>query len=157
MVRAFARLIAGSLLLIASQAVLAQLGTVNRDVPLHRGPSAKSPHPLGQPTIPEVSPAAEASCDASLWNHVYNARRLTVKQSCIAVTGTIVDATAGRQKDGVRHEKDGDTHGWLKPDSQFENLLNAGNRSAEGGNLVFEIVCKYPVKQQDAIAACKGY
>src|SRR6267143_947294 len=40
---------------------------------------------------------------------------------------------------------------------KFQNLLNAGNKTAEGGNLVFEIVCRYPVKQADAVAACKGY
>jgi hypothetical protein len=57
----------------------------------------------------------------------------------------------------VRHEADGDTHGWLKVDSQFENLLNAGNKNAEGGNLVFEIVCKYPVTQADAVQACSNY
>jgi hypothetical protein len=33
-----------------------------------------------------------------------------VKQPCLAVTGTIVDASAGREPDGVRHELDGDTH-----------------------------------------------
>jgi hypothetical protein len=38
------------------------------------------------------------------------------------VTGTIVDATNGKQTDGVRHEKDGDTHGWLEVDSGFETL-----------------------------------
>jgi len=54
----------------------------------------------------------------------------------------MVDATKGSERDGVRHEADGDTHGWLKLDSQFQNLLNAGNISDEGGNLVFEIVCK---------------
>jgi hypothetical protein len=32
--------------------------------------------------------------------------------------------------------------------------LNAGNLNAEGGNMVFEIVCKYRVSQADAIAAC---
>jgi len=73
------------------------------------------------------------------------------------VTGTIVDATAGKQPDRVRHEPDGDTHGWLKVDSGFENLLNAGNMSAEGGNLVFEIVCRFPVTQTDAKAACQSY
>jgi len=30
--------------------------------------------------------------------------------------GTIVDATNGGKPDGVRHEADGDTHGWLKVD-----------------------------------------
>ena len=73
------------------------------------------------------------------------------------MTGTIVDATGGKEPDGVRHEKDGDTHGWLKPDPEFQNLVNAGNISDEGGNLVFEIVCRFPVSQVDAKAACQGY
>jgi hypothetical protein len=115
-----------------------------------------SPQP-GVPTIPDVSPPADAGCDPNLWNHVYHPQRLIVKHQCISVTGTIVDATGGKQRDGVRHEADGDTHGWLKPDPQFENLLNDGNRSAEGGNLVFEIVCRFRVTQQDAKAACQGY
>lgn len=103
---------------------------------------------------------APESCDPSLWNHVYHSYRLIVKQQCIAVTGTIVDATADQrvhQPDGVRHEGDGDTHGWLRVDPGFENLLNAGNVSAEGGNLVFEIICRFPVTQTDAHAACRGY
>ena len=100
---------------------------------------------------------AAAQCDGSLWNHVYNPERLIVKQQCMAVTGTIVDATDGKRRDGVRHEADGDTHGWLDVDPEFKNLLNAGNLSDEGGNLVFEIVCKYHVTQADAVAACSGY
>src|SRR5260370_33782929 len=75
----------------------------------------------------------------------------------MAVTGTFVDATGGRQPDGVRHEKDGDTHGWLEVDPEFQNLLNAGKMSAEGGNLVFEIVCRFPVTQPDAKSACQGF
>lgn len=102
------------------------------------------------PTLPAVG---STGCDVTLWTHVYNPQRLIVKQKCITVTGTIVDATNGKKSDGVRHEPDGDTHGWLKVDPGFENLLNAGN-SAEGGNLVFEIVCKFPVTQADAKAAC---
>src|SRR6266852_9278966 len=91
---------------------------------------------------------------------VYKPQRLIVNNNCVAVTGTIVDATASQSKhqpDGVRHEQDGDSHGWLKVDSQFQNLLNAGNASDEGGNLVFEIVCRFPVTQTDAQTACKGY
>ena len=99
----------------------------------------------------------DMQCDASLWNHVYHSYRLIVKQQCMSVTGTIVDATGGKQPDGVRHEKDGDTHGWLKVDPEFQNLLNAGNKSDEGGNLVFEVVCRFPVTQKDAQAACQGY
>ncbi len=104
-----------------------------------------------------VTPTPGSQCDDSLWTHVYHPGRLIVKQQCIAVTGTMVDATNGSEPDGVRHEADGDTHGWLKLDSQFQNLLNAGNISDEGGNLVFEIVCKFPVTQPDAKTACQGF
>lgn len=95
-----------------------------------------------------------AQCDDSLWDHVYNPQRLIVNQKCIAVKGTIVDAANGKESDGVRYEADGDTHGWLKVDSQFSNLLNAGNMSDEEGNLVFEIVCKFLVSQVDAKSVC---
>ena len=109
------------------------------------------------PTAADVAAATGAQCDANLWNHVYHPQRLIVQKQCTEVTGTIVDATNGKQSDGVRHEADGDTHGWLKIDPQFQDLLNAGNLSAEGGNLVFEIVCRFPVTQVDAKAACQGY
>jgi uncharacterized protein YraI len=115
-------------------------------------PTSPATQPTLQPAPP--TPGVGGQCDASLWDHVYNPQRLIVKQQCIVVTGTIVDATGGREPDGVRHEADGDTHGWLNVDSQFKNLLNAGNMSAEGGNLVFEVVCKFHVTQADAIAAC---
>lgn len=110
---------------------------------------------LGTPTPSLASPVA--TCDASLWKHVYNPQRLVVKQQCLTVRGVIVDATHGKRKDGLRHEADGDTHGWLKLYPLQDNFLDAGNRSAEEGNLVFEVVCKYPVKQKDAISACAGY
>lgn len=115
-----------------------------------------SPPPVSTPT-PPVQPPATGQCDDTLWGHVYHSFRLVVHQKCITVTGTIVDATGGKQPDGVRHEADGDTHGWLKLDPQFQNLVNAGNTSAEGGNLVFEIICKYPVTQPDAQASCQGF
>jgi len=136
------RLVVGGLLLVAWQSPLqARLATAK----------------AGQPTIAGATLATDPGCDPSLWTHVYRPQRLIVKQTCIAVTGIIVDATAGKRHDGVRHEADGDTHGWLRPDPQFANLLNAGNRSTEGGNLVFEIVCKFPVKRKDAKGACRGY
>jgi hypothetical protein len=118
------------------------------------------PTPGPTPSVTTTPATASTGCDDSLWNHVYHPQRLTVKQKCITVTGTIVDATAGTktpQPDGVRHEADGDTHGWLKLDPGFENLVNAGNQSDEGGNLVFEIVCMFPVTQADAKSACQAY
>ena len=117
--------------------------------------SPSSSQPATDPENPVVG--GPAQCDDTLWNHVYHAHRLIVKQPCLAVTGTIVDATHGQKPDGVRHEADGDTHGWLKVDSGFEDLLNAGNLSNEGGNLVFEIVCKFPVTQLDAKPACASF
>jgi hypothetical protein len=104
--------------------------------------------------------AAMVGCGDSLWEHVYHPSRLLVKADCVAVTGILVDATAHQSHhspDGVRHERDGDTHGWLKVDSQFTNLINAGNDSAEDGNLVFELVCHYPVSQTDAEPACAAF
>jgi hypothetical protein len=105
-------------------------------------------------TAPGAPLSAATGCDATLWNHVYHPDRLIVKQKCISVTGTIVDATNGKRSDGVRKEADGDTHGWLKVDPQFKKLLNAGNMSNEEGNLVFEIVCNFKVTQADAKASC---
>lgn len=107
-----------------------------------------------QPSPGTSAAGGVAQCDDSLWDHVYNPQRLIVKQKCIAVTGTIVDASHGQHADGARHEADGDTHGWLDVDSQFKNLLNAGNMSDEAGNLVFETVCKFRVTQADAKSAC---
>ena len=99
-------------------------------------------------------------CDPTLWKHVYHPERLIVKSPCVTVTGTIVDATAPQKhhrKDGVRKEEDGDTHGWLQLDGGQEVYLNDGNLKAEGGNLVYEIVCYFKVKQEDAKAACKNF
>ncbi len=97
------------------------------------------------------------ACDMTLWGHVYRPERLLVKSPCVTVTGTIVDATHGKRKSGVRREQDGDCHGWIRLDPGQDQFLNEGNIKAEEGNLVFEIICMYPVTQKDAIEACKGY
>lgn len=117
-----------------------------------------TPAPTNRPSA--STPPPTETCDASITTHVYHPNRLIVKQECISVTGTIVDATATQSKhqpDGTRHEHDGDTHGWLKVDPEFQNLLNAGNMNDEDGNLVFEIICRFPVTQADAKTACQGY
>lgn len=112
-----------------------------------------------EPAIdPEATGVPQGNCDDTLWQHVYHPTRLVVKQQCLTVTGTIVDATNGKESDGVRHEADADTHGWLKLDPAFEDLLNQGNMTNEGGNLVFEIVCKFvPPTQEDAKPVCSAY
>jgi hypothetical protein len=101
--------------------------------------------------------ASMTGCGDRRWAHVYNPTRLLVKNDCVTITGTIIDNTSGRQSDGVRHEADGDTHGWLQVDPAFVGLINPGNTSDEGGNLVFEIVCHYSVTQTDAKPACNGF
>lgn len=125
----------------------------------HHKPPAPSPAASTAPASPAGGAAAQ--CDPSLWTHVYKPERLIAQpQGCISVTGTITDATADEKrhrKDGVRHEADGDTHGWLTLDQPYKNLLNAGNMTHQGGNLVFEIVCRFRVTQPDAEGACEGY
>jgi hypothetical protein len=104
--------------------------------------------------------ASMAGCGDGRWTHVYNPTRLIVKQDCLTVTGTIIDATANQsthEADGMRHEGDGDTHGWLKVDPAFVSLINDGNTADEGGNLVFEITCHYSVTQTDAKPACASF
>jgi hypothetical protein len=64
-------------------------------------------------------------------------------RKCITVTGTIVDATAGRKPDGAGTRR---TETRADGSKLILDLLNAGNKSAEDGNAVFEIICKFPVK-----------
>ena len=111
-------------------------------------------------TVCLLTPGAKAQtprCDHALWHHVYNRQRLAVNKACVSVTGAIVDASHGKHKDGARHEADGDSHNWLKLDAGQEQLLLPGNAQTQGGNLVFEIICRYRVTQADAKAACKNF
>src|SRR2546429_7479220 len=83
----------------------------------------------------------KGECDDSLWARVYNPKRLEI-HGCYAVTGTFVDATRGRAKDGCRHEADGDSHCWLKLGPGQEQFINAENIKNQDGNLVFEPMCQ---------------
>lgn len=98
-----------------------------------------------------------SACTASIWQHIYNRDRLQVLQDCASVTGTIVDASHGKNKDGCRHEADGDGHCFLKLDAGQEKFINAKNKQNEDGDLVFEPICRYAVTQADAKAACKNW
>jgi hypothetical protein len=92
-------------------------------------PAPTPPPPAPAPAIPAGSitlgtgvpgSASMVGCGDGLWAHVYNPTRLLVQQDCVTITGTIIDATANQSKhqaDGVRHEGDGDTHGWLQVDA----------------------------------------
>lgn len=95
-----------------------------------------------------LSCAAFGQCDVKLWKHVYHRSRLKVVKPCQTVTGTVVS---------IRPEKDGDLHVQLRLDSQFAGLLNAINKSKQGGNLVIEPVCSGVVTQADAVQVCHGF
>jgi len=92
--------------------------------------------------------AAQCKGIAFLWSHVYHSNRLEVKKQCAAVTGVIVKSL---------REPDGDLHVRVKLDSQFTQLLNDANRSAQGGNLVVEPICDHDPTQTDAIASCTTF
>lgn len=133
--------------------VLARNVRVDTTVTVVPQPDSSAPSVIAiGPAVPGTN--SLAGCGDGLWRHVYHPYRLLVMNECVTVTGMIVDATNGHTGDGVRHEADGDTHGWLRPDPQFTNLLNNGNMTAQNGNLVFEIVCHYHVTQADAKPAC---
>ena len=100
---------------------------------------------------------SQAQCNPNLWSKVYHPERLLVRRMCAIVTGTIVDATNGKNRDGCRHEADGDGHCWIKLDAGREKFLSEGNLIHQGGNLVFEPMCRYRVTQKDAMAVCKNW
>jgi hypothetical protein len=97
-----------------------------------------------------------ATCDQSLWDHVYRGQfatagdRLRVIQPCVTVTGTIVNA---------RPEPDGDFHIRVALDPPYRSMLNAKNMSGQNGYLVVEPVCENPVHQRDTSAegVCNGF
>jgi hypothetical protein len=104
-----------------------------------------------------VSIGAVAQQLPDLWSHVYHPGRLQIQQARAVATGTIVDASHGKNKDGCRHEADGDFHCWLKLDAGQEQFLNQENVNKQEGNLVFEPMCQHKPTQEDAKAVCKDW
>lgn len=139
-------------------ALIVAMATAGMPAYAQKAKKTKSDIELAQKKMLEAATKAKTTgCGKTIAAHVYKPERLKVYSNCIAVTGTIVDATAPQKKhrkDGVRREGDGDTHGWLKVDPEFKGLLNTGNVDHEGGNLVFEIVCFFPVSQENAKDSC---
>jgi len=89
-----------------------------------------------------------ASCDISLWTHVYHGRflsavdRLQIINPCLTVTGTVMNARA---------EADGDWHIQLDLDSEYSSLLNQANLEKQHGYLVLEPMCSNHVSQTDTL------
>ena len=87
-----------------------------------------------------------ASCDASLWKHVYRPERLRVLEACTAVEGRVVS---------VARDEDGDLHIGLDPDEA--SVLNLVNAMHAGRRLIVESVCDHTPKREEAVAACTGF
>src|SRR5260370_16363683 len=64
-----------------------------------------TPPPLPTPA-PNPNPTPDTGCDDNLWDHLSHSPPPHGHQPCIAAQGTIVDANAGREPDGARHERE---------------------------------------------------
>ena len=93
---------------------------------------------------------ASPQCDASLWNHMHDPKRIKTLRTCQTVTGTI--ATVGTSDDG-------DYDMQLTLDAPYANLLNSGNITKLNGNLQIEAICQSKVHPDvpDAIRACANF
>ena len=96
----------------------------------------------------DLSQSAAPGCDASLWNHVYNPKRLKRLAACLTVTGVITESSA---------DDDGDQHFLLRLDPGQDKLVNKRNRKKKGGDIVLEIVCANPTTMKKVKSACAGY
>ena len=86
-----------------------------------------------------------SSCDARLWQHVYEKDRLHVIEPCTAVEGRVVS---------VFESEDGDLHIALDPsDKSVLNLMNAAHT---GRTLVVEVICHHS-SPGESQAACGDY
>jgi hypothetical protein len=101
-----------------------------------------------QAAVPENASAPAPTCDPSLWNHVYNPKRLTRLSPCLSATGVISESDA---------DADGDQHFLLTLDPGQDSLVNHRNAKKKGGDLVLEIVCANPTTMKKVKSACAGY
>lgn len=94
------------------------------------------------PTFSTDNPA----CSVGIWKYVHDPERLIPvgPDACVErVTGTIV----------YKHDsEDGDIWMLVKPDPEYENLLNPENTN--DGNLVVEAICQNPSADEDY---CQGF
>ncbi|MGH7651136.1 MAG: hypothetical protein ACREMS_04775 [Gemmatimonadaceae bacterium] len=98
---------------------------------------------------PVMATADNSVCDASLWQHLYQPKRLKILDACKVVTGVVQD---------VQPDDDGDMHAVLMLDQGQESLVNKRNTKKKGSGLVIEIVCSLqPKSPKSAIKACAGY
>jgi hypothetical protein len=88
-------------------------------------------------------PASE--CNADLWNHVGEPKRLHVIAACTSVEGQVVS---------VYRAWDGDLH--IELDPHDKSVLNFVNVMHANGHLVVEIICEHTPEDAGSAAACTG-
>lgn len=94
---------------------------------------------------------AGAPCDLSLMKYVHNPSRLKVVEGCVTVRGVVT-------KKLPLNPWDGDYHVNIKPDPEFEHLLNDSNRKDKKGSLVVEFVCQgWFTLKKEGRQVCVGY
>lgn len=86
------------------------------------------------------------TCNADLWNHVYEKNRLKVIEECTSVTGRVLS---------LHQSKDGDLHIALDPDAK--SVLNLINAIHAHRTLVVETVCDHAPDKEKAMHACAGF
>jgi|SRR6188472_3926227 len=103
----------------------------------------------GENTNNLLSSISSNQCDQSLWRHVWGPERLRVVSPCITATGTI---------ESIEKQTDGDVHVGLRPDPQFEGLLNAASMKGMSGNVNVEPICfQEKIKESEAKEACGNF
>jgi hypothetical protein len=93
-----------------------------------------------------TAPVAQAQCDATLWIHLYDPRRLKVIADCRTITGIVMTQ---------HHSDDGDVDMRVKPDPPSVELLNAANN----GTMQVEAICQGRIKPDtpQAVVSCAGF
>lgn len=147
-------LLIGSLLIISIPALLLS-GSHQAFAPKKRGGTSiplgggSSERGTGENINNLLSSISSNQCDQSLWNHVWSPERLRVVSPCITAVGTI---------ESLEKQTDGDFHIGLKPDPQYEFLLNSASMKGMGGNVNVEPICmQEKIKESEAKNTCGDF
>jgi hypothetical protein len=147
-------LLVGSLLIISIPALLpsgshqafAAKKRGGTSIPLGGGSSERG---TGENINNLLSSISSNQCDQSLWNHVWSPERLRVVSPCVTAVGTI---------ESLEKQTDGDFHIGLKPDPQYEFLLNSASMKGMGGNVNVEPICmQEKIKESEAKNTCGDF
>jgi len=92
---------------------------------------------------------AKPQCDATLWSHVYEPKRLRISDECRTATGVIMEEHTNA---------DGDVDIRVAVDPPYVRLLNNGNLTNLNGWLQTEAICQAPIRATpDALRACGSF